>query len=103
MHDAYPTLNISTNCQPDISSLKDSQTQLCAQLLEPAIKDIVLILEFQHVTGDFWVLKYSWYGQVRIMRAKFSISPEGTVSEVGIEIEPLMVPKGQKIWWQKTS
>lgn len=102
-HPAYPELRISRNCTRDTRFCQRwnrATPDLCASL--PRYNDYSkeFEIDFFHVSGTYWFQIAVRWGVPSAARVEFLISPEGSVSWLGIEIEPLMAERGEKIWWR---
>ncbi|KAL4862056.1 hypothetical protein BDV12DRAFT_50004 [Aspergillus spectabilis] len=102
-HPAYPTLLINSTCPDHPYGLKNPEkwtgARLCADVEgTPSgfYKDVAM--DLFHVTGTFWTLVSSTDGMDMAARVEFRIAPDGTVNEVGVELDNMMQKKGEKIW-----
>ncbi|KAF9894292.1 hypothetical protein FE257_007795 [Aspergillus nanangensis] len=106
VHHAYPELTISADC-PDkaITTTPDKWTgvKLCASIAQPIQLPSPLMLNFFHITDTFWTLIASVGGVDTAWRVEFRLARQGTISHIGIEIDPAMASKGEKIWWEHMS
>jgi hypothetical protein len=57
-------------------------------------------MDLFHVSGTHWLQIALWWGVPHAARVEFLINPDGLVGWLGIEIEPLMAERGEKIWWR---
>ncbi|KAL2815856.1 putative penicillin-binding protein [Aspergillus cavernicola] len=100
-HPAYPILRISSTC-PERTPLKNPEkwtgSRLCASFENHAAFASELELDIFHVTGTYWTLVFWFAGRGDAARVEFRISPGGGVSEVGVDFEPGMKVRGEKIW-----
>ncbi|KAL3463339.1 putative penicillin-binding protein [Aspergillus heterothallicus] len=102
-HPAYPTLHIKADC-PERDFLKNPEkwtgARLCAHFdnYKPGTMSINVEVDLFHVTGTYWTLVSSSAGMDSGARVEFRISPEGKVTEVGVEFDDMMQKKQQKIW-----
>ena len=60
-----------------------------------------IVLGLYHVTGTFWVQIMEFWGIPVVSRIEFKVEADGTVGWMGIEAEPMMAVKGEKIWWKR--
>ncbi|KAL2809227.1 beta-lactamase/transpeptidase-like protein [Aspergillus granulosus] len=100
-HPIYPALNITSNC-PDRDVLKNPKkwtgTRLCAYFDNYELVFGEATIDLFHITGTYWTLVSSMEGIDQAMRVEFRISPEGVVTEVGVDFEEVMQKTGDKIW-----
>ncbi|KAJ0422251.1 beta-lactamase/transpeptidase-like protein [Aspergillus carlsbadensis] len=103
-HPAYPTLLINSTCPDRSYRLKNPEkwtgARLCADFdnYKPGTFSTEIGIDLFHVTGTFWTLVSSTAGMDGAARVEFRISPDGTVTEVGVEFDDMMQKKGEKIW-----
>lgn len=102
-HPSYPDLRVSSNCTGDdrvYQRLNRTTPDLCATL--PNYNDYSRDLEiaFFHVSGAYWFQIAVRWGVPSAARVEFLISPDGSAEWLGIEIDPLMADRGEKIWWR---
>ncbi|KAJ5280904.1 Beta-lactamase-like protein [Penicillium angulare] len=105
-HPAYPDLRISTDCISNSKAyevLNRTTPDLC--ILHTRPNDYSKDMEWGlfHVYGTYWLQIVLWSGGLSAARIEFSIGSDGLVSRLGIEIEPAMAQKGEKIWWTHIS
>ncbi|KAJ5936845.1 Beta-lactamase-like protein [Penicillium verhagenii] len=102
-HPAYPEFKISSNCTGDervYKRLNWTTPDLCAILPRHNDYSIDTKLYFFHVSGTFWYqIGLSWDVPTP-SRVEFEIGPDGSVTRLGIEIEPTMAEQREKIWWK---
>ncbi|KGO45795.1 Beta-lactamase-like protein [Penicillium expansum] len=99
-HPAYPELRMSRNCTKGDSALNRTTPDLCASLVKYNDYSKDLEIKFFHVSGTYWVQIAVRWGVPSAARVEFLIGPDGLASWLGIEIDPLMANRGEKIWWR---
>lgn len=103
-HPAYPDLQVSPICPSDAPTLNETDRKLpdiCASFVNPSKYTPGMVLGLYHVTGTFWAQIMDFWGLPVVSRVEFRIEADGMASWVGIEVEPMMAVKGEKIWWRR--
>lgn len=103
-HPSYPQLRVSSNCTGDprvYQGLNRTTPDLCASL--PNYNDYSRDLEiaFFHVSGTYWYEITAIWAIPSAARVEFLVNPDSSASWLGIEIEPSMAKRGEKIWWRR--
>lgn len=102
-HSAYPDLRISSNCSGYSRAyqvLNRTTPDLCVSLTRPNGYSKDMDWGLFHVSGTYWLQITVRSGDSSAARVEFLISPDGSASWLGIEIEPAMAERGEKIWWR---
>ncbi|KAJ5752867.1 Beta-lactamase-like protein [Penicillium odoratum] len=102
-HPSYPDLILSSNCTGDYriyQRLNRTAPDLCASISNYNDYSKELGIGLFHVSGTYWLQIAMRWGYPTAVRLEFQISPDGSASWLGIEIEPLMAEREEKIWWR---
>ncbi|KAJ5628008.1 Beta-lactamase-like protein [Penicillium lividum] len=102
-HPSYPDLILSSNCTGDhrvYQRLNRTAPDLCASISNYNDYSKDLEIGLFHVSGTYWLQIAMRWGYPTAVRLEFQISPDGSASWLGIEIDPLMAERGEKIWWR---
>ncbi|KAJ5834571.1 Beta-lactamase-like protein [Penicillium robsamsonii] len=101
-HPAYPELKMSSNCRVDraYQVLNRTSPDLCASLARYNDYSKDLEIGFFHVSGTYWLQIAVRWGLPSAARVEFRIGPDGSASWLGIEIEPSMAKREERIWWR---
>ncbi|KAL4869188.1 hypothetical protein BDV12DRAFT_196619 [Aspergillus spectabilis] len=105
-HPAYPTIRVSSGSDCPLRKVLNSPekwtgARLCADFEDPVFLAVGSSFDIFHVSGTYWTAVFGAEGQTSATRAAFRISPEGVVSEIGIEWDSEMIKKEEKIWLQR--
>jgi hypothetical protein len=103
-HQAYPELRISSNCTTRSRAyqvLNRTTPDLCVSLAQPNDYSKDMEWGLFHVSSTYWLQITVRSGDSSAARAEFLISPDGSISRLGVEIEPAMAARGEKIWWKR--
>jgi CubicO group peptidase (beta-lactamase class C family) len=105
VHPAYPTLIITADCPPSAFLPPFPHKEAPSETVKICVDSLLSYkekpVEFMHVSGDFWVFGEESWGQPFISRAEFRLGPNGRVQQLGVEWEPAMTAKGEKIWYER--
>ncbi|KAL3417428.1 penicillin-binding protein [Phlyctema vagabunda] len=103
-HPAYPDLTISSHCtthSPAYQVFNRTTPDLCVSLVQPNGYSKDMECGLFHVSGTYWLQITVRSGDASAARAGFSIDPDGSISSLGVEIEPVMAAQGESIWWRR--
>jgi hypothetical protein len=105
-HPAYPTIRVSSGSDcPSRKVLNNPEkwtgARLCAEFEDSAFRTVGSSFDIFHVSGTYWTAVFGAVGLTSATRAAFRISPEGVVSEIGIEWDVEMIKKEGKIWLER--
>jgi hypothetical protein len=102
-HPAYPELRITSDCSGGdraYRGLNRTTPDLCASLARYNDYSKDLGIDLFHVSGTHWIQIALRWGVPSAARVEFLIGPDGSVGWLGIEIEPAMAEREEKIWWR---
>lgn len=91
---------MSSNCTRVDRALYRTTPNLCASLAKYNDYSKDLEINFFHVSDTYWFQIAVRWGVPSAARVEFLIGPDSSASWLGIEIEPLMAKRGEKIWWR---
>lgn len=103
IHPAYPELTLTTNCTGDdriYKGLNRTTPDLCASFANYNEYSKDMVIDLFHISGTYWIQIAVRWGVPTAARVEFLVSPDGSASWLGIEIDPLMAEQEEKIWWK---
>lgn len=92
-HPAYPELRISSSCtgyDRVYKGLDRTTPDLCASLARYNEYTKDMAIDFSHMSGTYWLQIAVRWGVPSAARVEFLVSPDGSPSWLGIQIQPLM-------------
>jgi hypothetical protein len=101
-HPAYPDLILTSNCTGDdrnYNGLNRTTPDLCASFANSNEYSKDMVIDLFHISGTQWLQIAVGWGVPTATRVEFLIS-DGAARSLGIEIEPLMTERKEKIWWK---
>ncbi|CEJ60832.1 hypothetical protein PMG11_09389 [Penicillium brasilianum] len=101
-HLAYPDLILTSNCTGDdrnYTGLNRTTPDLCASFANSNEYSKDMVIDLFHISGTQWLQIAVGWGVPSATRVEFMIR-DGSARWLGIEIEPLMAERKEKILWK---